>query len=201
MKVQKILFQTDFSETASAALSRALFLAESLEAELHMLHAVVLHEFDSAKEGRGFPGSDDILRQLFEIADSNMARLLKQHGREMLTIRQERRRGISAPAVILEYADEIDADLIVMGTHGRRGPARVFLGSVAETVTRHATCPVLIVGSEVKSLVKGSMPTNSSRLLTTISASVVSGTSGAARGCFVRFRRAGRDTVGVLVHL
>ena len=44
---------------------------------------------------------------------------------------------------IVRYAREHDVDLIVMGTHGREGVARVFIGSVAETVVRRAACPVL----------------------------------------------------------
>ncbi len=53
-----------------------------------------------------------------------------------------------APAdEILEYASQRDIDLIVMGTHGREGIARALLGSVAETVVRKASCPVLTVHS------------------------------------------------------
>jgi nucleotide-binding universal stress UspA family protein len=54
----------------------------------------------------------------------------------------------SAPAAVLAYADEQDVDLIVMGTHGRRGLDRFFIGSVAEEVMRLATTPVLTVHSE-----------------------------------------------------
>lgn len=145
MKVRKILFPTDFSDSADAALGRALFLAERFEAELHMLHAVVLHEFDPNNPGQAFPGSEELFRHLFEIADSKLAGLLKQHRREPLKLHQVQRRGVSADDVILAYADEIGADLIVMGTHGRRGAARLFLGSVAEAVTRHASCPVMTI--------------------------------------------------------
>ncbi len=152
MKIKKILFPTDFSESADAAFGRALFLAERLEAELYMFHAVVLHEFDPNNPEQEFPGSEEVFRHLFEIADSNMAGLLKQQGREMLTLHQVKRRGVSAPSVILAYAEEIDPDLIVMGTHGRRGPARLFLGSVAEAVTRHASCPVLTVRADATSV-------------------------------------------------
>ena len=152
MKVERILFPTDFSDTARAAFGRALFLAEVFEAELHMLHAVVLHEYDPNNPEQDFPEAEDVFRKLFEIADSNMAALLKQQGREMLTLRQVRRRGVSAPEVILSYAEEIDADLIVMGTHGRRGPARLLLGSVAEAVVRHAACPVLTVRPDARSV-------------------------------------------------
>jgi len=51
----------------------------------------------------------------------------------------------TAPAVILDTADDCKADLIVMGTHGRTGLKRLFLGSVAELVLRRAHCPVLTV--------------------------------------------------------
>jgi len=152
VKIRTIVFPTDFSDSANAALGRALFLAERFEAELHMLHALVLHEFDPNSPDQDFPGAEDVFRQLFEIADSKLAGLLKQHGRETLTLRQVNRRGVAAADVILAYADEVDADLIVMGTHGRRGPARMFLGSVAESVTRHASCPVLTVRAEARSV-------------------------------------------------
>jgi nucleotide-binding universal stress UspA family protein len=48
-------------------------------------------------------------------------------------------------AAIQEYADKIGADLIVMGTHGRSGVARFLMGSIAESVLRHAACPVLVI--------------------------------------------------------
>ena len=47
--------------------------------------------------------------------------------------------------IILEVAKDIDADVIVMGTHGRRGVSQLFMGSVAEYVVRHAPVPVLTV--------------------------------------------------------
>lgn len=152
MKVDKILFATDFSDSAEAAFGRALLLAERLEAELHLLHAVVLHEHDPNNPEARFPDSEEIFRKLFEIADSNMASLLERRGRETLTLEEVQRPGVSASEVILSYADEIDADLIVMGTHGRKGAARVLMGSVAEAVTRHAVCPVLTVHADARSV-------------------------------------------------
>lgn len=159
MKVDKILFATDFAESAQAAFGRALFLAERLEAELHLLHAVVLHEYDPNNPQEHFPASEEIFRNLFEIADSNMASLLKQRGREILTLKEVKRRGVSASDVILSYAEEIDADLIVVGTHGRKGAARLFMGSVAEAVTRQASCPVLTVHADARSVKEESVKT------------------------------------------
>lgn len=152
MKVERILFATDFSESAEAAFGRALLVAERLGAELHLLHAVVLHEHDPNNPSERFPESEEIFRSLFEIADSNMSSLLERSGPETLALKEVKRRGLSASDVILSYADEIDADLIVMGTHGRTGAARLLMGSVAEAVTRHASCPVLTVHAGARSV-------------------------------------------------
>lgn len=143
MKVRRILFPTDFSDTADQALSHALFLAEQYGAVLHLLHAVVLHEYDPNDPDHHFPDAKELLTRMFEIADSEMARLLEQRQVEALEIKEEKRKGFSAAEVILEYAAEIEADLLVMGTHGRRGAARLLLGSVAEEVVRRAECPVM----------------------------------------------------------
>jgi nucleotide-binding universal stress UspA family protein len=143
LKIRQILYPTDFSTCANQALMQALFLAEQFEAELHMLHAIVLHDYDPRDPSQQFPEPSDIFKQLFEIADSEMANIVKQSQSKTFTIREAKVRGFSAGEVILDYADEHDIDLIVMGTHGRRGPARLFLGSVAEEVVRLAPCPVL----------------------------------------------------------
>lgn len=143
MRIRRILYPTDFSDTARQALMHALFLAEQFEAELHMLHAIILHESDPRDPDQHFPEPSDILNRLFEIADSEMAELLRQNESKTFSLQEARVRGYSAGEVILDYIQEHDIDLVVMGTHGRRGPARLFLGSVAEEVVRHASCPVL----------------------------------------------------------
>lgn len=142
MDVKKVLFPTDFSDCARQALNHALFLAEDFDAELHMLHAVVLHQEDPANPDLQFTSDVELLDRLSAIARTRLAELA-EHTTSQVKVRQTERRGFSASVVILEYADEIEADLIVMGTHGHRGAARFFLGSVAEQVVRHARCPVL----------------------------------------------------------
>jgi nucleotide-binding universal stress UspA family protein len=62
-----------------------------------------------------------------------------------VTVVEECRRGLYAAPVILDYAAEQEVDLVVVGTHGRRGPRRLLLGSVAAEVLRTADCPVLTV--------------------------------------------------------
>jgi nucleotide-binding universal stress UspA family protein len=145
MNIKRILYPTDFSTTARQALTHALFLAEQYQAELHLLHAVVLHEYDPNDPEHHFPEPKELLKRMFEIADSEIMELLEeQHG--ALEIHEAKRKGFAAGEVILDYAAEIDADLIVMGTHGRRGAARLLLGSVAAEVVRRAKCPVMTLG-------------------------------------------------------
>ena len=143
LDVKNILYPTDFSATAKQALNHALFLAEQFEVELHMLHAVILHEHDPRAPERRFPEPSDILHNLFEIADSEMAQIIEANRAKTFTLKEAKVKGFSAGQVILDYTREHDIDLVVMGTHGRRGPARMFLGSVAEEVVRQAECPVL----------------------------------------------------------
>ncbi len=143
LEIRKILCPTDFSAASRQVLGHALFLAEKLDAEIHMLNALVLHEDDPSASAEHFVEPAEIFERLFEISGSRLKSLLDDQPTGALTIHEVTRRGFSIPEVILDYAEEIEADLIAMGTHGRRGARRFFLGSVAESVVRHADCPVL----------------------------------------------------------
>jgi nucleotide-binding universal stress UspA family protein len=150
LHLTRILFPTDFSRRSERSLDMALELAERFGAELHMLHAIVLHADDPNDPAHLFPDPEEIRRRLEEIADRRMATSLERRAGRGVTVVRERRRGISAAPVILEHADEIGADLIVMSTHGRRGIEHVLLGSVTEEVVRLAPCPVLTVRSDAE---------------------------------------------------
>ncbi len=143
LRIRKVLFPTDFSRCSEQALGQALFFAKQYGAELHLLHAVVLHQDDPADPGHRFPASEELYQRLLEVAGTAMAALVDRHRRPELSVRQFRERGFSPGEVILDHASDHDIDLIVMGTHGRRGPARFFFGSVAAEVVRFASCPVL----------------------------------------------------------
>jgi nucleotide-binding universal stress UspA family protein len=80
-----------------------------------------------------------------EMASRQMAADLKMHQTDKAKIKQAHRYGISTAPEILHYAKDNDVDLIVMGTHGRRGLGHLFLGSVAEEVVRMAHCSVLTI--------------------------------------------------------
>ena len=148
LKIRKILFPTDFSECAEHAFSHAAELAADFDAEVHVFHTRV-------RQGESLPA----LSHLIEEADDEEAdgeapphgpgekSLNAPHGDQVIVI-QAQKTSASACESIQEYAREHDTDLIVMGTHGRRGPKRLLIGSTAECVVRSAPCPVLTLRSD-----------------------------------------------------
>jgi nucleotide-binding universal stress UspA family protein/CheY-like chemotaxis protein len=150
IKLHRILFPTDFSRCANQALAHALYLAKQYDAELHMLHAHVLFEDDPHHPAHHFPDKEEIHARLRALATTQMSSDVAAYGVNDLKITQVQRRGISTAPVILEYARENDVDLIVMGTHGRRGLGHLLLGSVAEEIVRLAPCPVLTIRERKK---------------------------------------------------
>lgn len=145
MEIRRILFPTDFSDHADRALPHALWLAEEFGAELHMLHALVLHADDPANPAKAFPGVDDAYDRLQSWAADRMEETVDGVDRPDVEVIRARERGIAAAPTIVEYSDDNEVDVIVMATHGRRGVRRALLGSVAEEVLRTAGCPVLTV--------------------------------------------------------
>lgn len=145
LRIKKILYPTDFSRCAGHALPHTLHLAETHGAELHLLHALVLHEADPSNLSHRLPDMEELYLILEEHAEAQMKSAIEQHGRTGFTIKSTQVRAISAAGAILDYASETEIDLVVMGTHGRRGLRRLLLGSVAEEVVRLAPCPVLSV--------------------------------------------------------
>ena len=137
LRLRKILFPTDFSACAESAFSHAAHLAAGFGAELHVLNVAVPYEADPNNPMAHYPlHKEDLLTW----TDANMG-----EGQTGLHVVHAQMRVVSPAMGILSYADEHDIDLIVMGTHGRRGLDRLFIGSVAEEVVRLATCPVFTV--------------------------------------------------------
>lgn len=144
ISMKKILFPTDFSECADHALVWAIMLAKNFEAELTMLHAVVLHGDDVGEEVYSrFPDLDQVVETLIENADTRLETSIPDKGE--VNIRQAVRRGVSAAEEILEFVEQEGTDLITIGTHGRSGLGKFLMGSVADRVIRSCSCPVLAV--------------------------------------------------------
>lgn len=147
MRQHTILFPTDFSESATAALEEAIELAKALRSQLHLFHAVVLETpFVIPADGAAtIPGPQDLLDEMDRHAASELetaAAHVRESGIEVTTVA---RRGGDTVDSILQYAEELQVDLIVMSSHGRRGFRRLLVGSVTEELVRRADCPVLAI--------------------------------------------------------
>ena len=154
----KILLATDGSTEAELAARSAVDLCQKTDSELHLIHVLdvakvglsmaVLSSEATAPEGVKLP--DPILEQELE-------RRAKQEGREALDEEEQRVRSAGGTVAhshlrmgevereIVHLAEDLGAGLIVMGSRGRRGMRRALMGSVSESVVRHAHCPVLVV--------------------------------------------------------
>ncbi len=145
LTISKILYPTDFSKCASHALPHTLDLARQYGCELHLLHALVMHDADPSNISHRLPDMEELYKALEEHAEMQMKAALEGQEEAGLQVKSALVRAISAAGAILDYAAENEIDLIAMGTHGRRGLRRLLLGSVAEEVVRLAPCPVLTV--------------------------------------------------------
>ncbi len=145
-KIDTILMPTDFSDLSVAALPLAMDLAEKYSAELHCLYVVEEPQIYSSLEmgSVAIPTSGELM----ESAKTRMERF----GQEYLANAPH---GFTTKVVVghaasevVNYANEVGADLIVMTTHGYSGVKHMMLGSTTEDVLRHADCPVLSVRSK-----------------------------------------------------
>jgi nucleotide-binding universal stress UspA family protein len=138
---KRIMVATDFSPCSTKALRHALARVRNYDATLYLVHAV-------SSLGYTWAGEETAVAAK-EAADKDMEQL------EHVLEKAGALRGIPHHAVVVrgEVWPEIEQlikqeqiDLLVMGTHGRMGVGRLILGSVAENIFRHATCPVLTLG-------------------------------------------------------
>ena len=141
--LKNVLVATDFEEASGAALDYGRDLARSYGATLHVLHAVENILLRYAADG-ALALLPDLQTAVERGARERMEALVTGEDRSTLRAKAVMVTAAEPAEAIVEYAKEHDVDLIVMGTHGRRGFTHLFMGSVAERV-RTAPCPVLTV--------------------------------------------------------
>ena len=137
-----ILFATDFSPPSQVAFEVASALARDYRARMIALHVVEPVNVGFSEYAAYVGPEEDRGEAMAKL------RAIKAPS-PMVTLEYRLLEGDPA-TVIAETAGEIDADLVVMGTHGRTGLTRLVMGSVAEEVLRRASCPVLTVRDVAK---------------------------------------------------
>jgi len=153
--IQHILMATDFSSCAQEALKQAVSLAQGLKAKITLLN--IFETFFPYGDTPSAGDSPGVYRWLENIKNEEKrklrltAEIVSREGVEVALLYKEG----NPSAEIIRTAQEINADVIVLGTHGRKGFSHALMGSVAERVARHAPCPVLIVREKSEEKLRG----------------------------------------------
>ena len=145
MNIRTILLPTDFSECARHALPAAASLARLTGARIICLHVVetLVPTVGFTPVAEPLPMAD-ISEQLEDSAARELPKLARCEECAGLDVEDLIVRGEPASEIV-RVARERGADLIVISSHGRTGLGRMLFGSTAESVVRHARCPVLVV--------------------------------------------------------
>jgi nucleotide-binding universal stress UspA family protein len=138
--VKTILVPSDFSAGAQTALDHATALARVFNAKIVVLHVIETFTYTMTESLQVVNVYALVKTAVEPVLDQMVQDLKKEHVTASRLLVQGK-----ADQEIVAQAKEAGADLIVMGTHGRRGVSHVFMGSVAERVVRTAPCPVLTV--------------------------------------------------------
>jgi nucleotide-binding universal stress UspA family protein len=145
MLLRSILLPTDFSECANYALSFAASFARTSGAKI-----ICVHVIEPVVPTVGYTGMTeplpiaDISEQLEDSAERELPKISECEECEGLEVEEVIVHG-DAASEIVRVATERKVDLIVISSHGRTGLGRILFGSTAESVVRHAPCPVLVV--------------------------------------------------------
>lgn len=142
-RFKRILFCTDFSESADAAFDFAIdATVRRPGSTLYLLH--VIHEVDAQFWKSYLAEVDNVEDEARRALEEKFAQAYLSRVPPGLEVKTEVRTGPDA-ATILEFAGEQQIDLIIIGRHGKSGVHKALFGSVAEKIVRKSNCPVLVI--------------------------------------------------------
>ena len=141
--MRKILVPVDFSSTSNKAFLYAREMVGCWEGELHLVHVMDTDFLSGAVHITIEPLEESVAKWEKRVEDKLKA-VYRNEGGEELVGEIHIRKG-KPQEEILKLADELEVDMIVIGSHGRHGLERTIFGSVAEKVTRLAQIPVLVI--------------------------------------------------------
>jgi len=136
-----ILVPIDGSEGVKRAAEHAAAIAERFGSTVHVLYVADTTSIDVSAQSLDLKTVREAMREKGREATASVAELVERSGVTATTAVESG----PTPKTILEYADDHDVDLVVMGTHGSKGLERWLVGSVAERVVRNAEMPVMTV--------------------------------------------------------
>ena len=144
MTYQKILVAIDDSEISVNVIQQAAQLAKALNSEITVVEVMALDPYLADTYVR-FGKSNDLIERVRGYVQENLAKAEQKFEELGLTVATQVLEGFSIPQEIIGAAQNLGADLIIMGSHGRTGFKKFILGSVAQKVLGESHVPVLIV--------------------------------------------------------
>ncbi len=142
---QHILVPVDESPISFAAVEQALALAKSLNSQVTIMSVIAVDPFVGVDFYKVAPAITDYFMQAEKTAKERLEEIKLSFVRDGIPVQCKLIHGVSPAEGIMQIADEVGADLIVMGSHGRTGIQKMMLGSVAQNVLTQSPIPVLIV--------------------------------------------------------
>ncbi|AVH48786.1 MULTISPECIES: universal stress protein [Acinetobacter] len=140
-----LLVPVDESPMSYAAAEQALSLAKDLNCPVTIMSVIAVDPFVGVDFYKVAPAITDYFMQAEQNAQNRLAEIQQSFSREGISVDTKIIRGVAASEGIVQIANEIGADLIIMGSHGRTGVKKMMLGSVAQNVLTQSPVPVLIV--------------------------------------------------------
>ena len=140
-RVEHILVAVDFADSSQEVIETAIFLAKTFRAALTLTHTCEVPAY--AYPGMAFVPMD-LLTPVEDAAKEALANALAEVNKSVPEAKGMLRRGLAASET-LALINEVKPDLVIVGTHGRKGVVHAFLGSVAEKIVRLSPVPVLTV--------------------------------------------------------
>ena len=144
MTYQKIIVAIDDSEISVNVIHQAAQLAKALNSEITVVEVMALDPYLADTYIR-LGQSNDLIERVRGYVQENLAKAEQKFEELGLTVATQILEGFSVPQEIINAAQNLGADLIIMGSHGRTGFKKFILGSVAQKVLGESHIPVLIV--------------------------------------------------------
>ena len=138
--IKAVVIPIEFSSTMDKVVDYAISVADQLGAKVHFLH--VVNDFRGYDMVLAHPSFTELTRDLKTKSEKRMADLVEDYSHLKGGVSGTVKNGEPAEEIIV-FAKEINADMIIIGTHGIKGFERMIIGSTAEKVVRNAPCPVL----------------------------------------------------------
>ena len=139
--VEKIVVPVDFTENTGKLVAYACYMAERLAATIHFVHVVTAYPGDIMI---GAPFAEEFQDKVYFAAEERMSNLVHDTKEKCPDCSGQTVTGEPVEKIV-GLAEALDADLIIISTHGAKGLEKILLGSVAERVLKRAHCPVLIM--------------------------------------------------------